>query len=405
MRVDATEQAKQIIRAARYPRKRVWKIGVLLLAFAVLFFLAWRRHREATLMAAARAASHAGDWERVERSLARLAWYGPLDHAALRLRIFAAMQRDDVVAAAALLEQVDGSAAEIAAARLEQGRILQEQGRLRAAAVAYRGALEHAPASNSARKALIGLLGLERRGGEQAEQLWMMVEQGGARPEARVEALCLLARGGPVIPVGTLVRGADEGTVLRRCLEVEPDNQHARAALAYFLRNRGQLDEARRLLEPWYLERGDQPPVGDEYLALLLDEGRMEEAGSMLTSNSPRRAMLRGIWLAMQGKPDEAVAAFQESVRRDPANPEPHHRLAQALRAVGRAQEATTQLEWVEDSRTLVQIVSSIDYAAPSPAAIARAEQLCRKMSRDREADAWKSLAEPEKIAAPGPRR
>jgi tetratricopeptide (TPR) repeat protein len=395
MPADATGHATKTLRAGLVPRGLVWRIGLLLIASTILGSWAWCRYRQARLKAAAQAAGRAGNWDQAERSLAGLAWYGPLDRDALRLRILAARQRNDQTATAAFLGEVDGTVAEIVAARLEQGRILFEEGRLHAAAAAYQAALAQAPASVSARQALVGILGLERRGNEQAEQLWMMFDQARARPESRTLALCLLARGGPVIPAGTLARGDDEGMVLRRCLEVEPDNLHARAALAFFHRNRGQLDKARRLLEPWMLERADSPPIGDEYLALLLDEGRTEEAGSLPTSGSPRRAMLHGIWLAMDGKPDEAVTALQEAVRRDPVNPEAHHRLAQALRAVGRAQEGATQSEWVEDSRALVEIVSTIDYAAPTPAATARAEQLCRKMGRDREADAWKSLAAP----------
>jgi tetratricopeptide (TPR) repeat protein len=363
------------------------------------------------LVSQAHQAARAGDWESAERLLALLAWYGPLDRESLRLRISAAGHRNDRAAAAALLEQVQGSDAEIAAARIEQGRLLTGQGRLREAAAAFRNALVHAPASSAASKALIGILGLERRGMEQAVRLWEQVDQARTRPEDRVEALCLLARGGPVIPAGTLAREEDEGMVLRRYLQVEPENEDARAALAYFLRNRGLLDEARRLLEPWFLEHGDQPPIGDEYLALVIDEGHVEAAASLLAhgsgqsvgtiADSPRRSLLRGIWLNMSGNPAAAMASFQEATQRDPTNPEPHHRLAQALRAVGRIQDATVHLDWVEDSRALQQIVSGMNYTEPSPSAIARAEQLCRKMGRDREADSWRSLAEPEKIAAP----
>jgi tetratricopeptide (TPR) repeat protein len=292
--------------------------------------------------------------------------------------------------------------------------LLLNQGRLRAAAAAYRAALLHAPASSSARKALTGILGLERRAEEQASHLWDQFDRSPSRPEDRVEALCLLARGGPVIPAGILNPEEDEGMVLRRCLQAELGNQHARAALAYFLRNRGLLDEARRLLEPAFLEHGDQPPIGDEYLALLLDEGHLDAAGSLLAprvriapgaeADSPRRSLLRGIWLSIVGKPGAAIGSFQEAIQRDPTNAEPHHRLAQALRAVGRTEDSKIHLDWVEDSRALLQVVSGMVYSKPSPSAIARAEQLCRKMGRDREADAWRSLVEPEKLAAPAPR-
>lgn len=363
---------------------------------------AWRVYRQTSLWQRARVAARAGDWADVERALAGLAGYRRLDDEARRLRLTAARQRRDLPTAAAVLGELGGSEAEIAAARVEQGRLLLELNRLRDAEQAFRMATMASPASYAPRKARIGILGLERRGADQDEALWDLFERSASRPEARVEALCLLARGGPVIPGETLRPGEDEGAALARALEADPDDAPARAALAYFLRNRGRLDEVRRLLEPWAREQRDEPALGDEYLALLLDEGRLDEAGGLLAppggavgrQPSARRQLLRGVWEAARGRRAEAIDAFRQAIAEDPRDPEPHHRLAQVLRAAGRDREATAEQAWVEAAQALRQLVGRLDYTSPDPAALARAAELCRAMGRDREADAWLALAQ-----------
>jgi tetratricopeptide (TPR) repeat protein len=287
--------------------------------------------------------------------------------------------------------------AELASTRLELGRKLLEAGRLGEADEAFQLASRLSPASYAPRQARIGILGLERRAAEQEQALWFL-SQSGPRVEVQVEALCLLARGGPVIPAEALRPGEDEGAALARALQAEPENVHARAALAYYRRNRGMLDEARQLLDPWVREHGDVPPVGDEYVALLLDEGRLDDAGRILdgsgsSGQSTRRSLLRGVWRAMRGQHAEAVDAFQAAIRDDPRDPEPRHRLAQSLRALGRGDAAESARAWVDSAQALRQLVSRLDYAAPDPAALRRASELCHAMGREREAVAWRRLA------------
>jgi tetratricopeptide (TPR) repeat protein len=388
------------------PRFLVVRISLILLATSIAGIWAWRGFRSAALWSQAQGAAKEGDWALTEQALGGMAWYGTLPAEAQRLRIQAATKRGERAVAARLLEQVQGNPAQVIGALVERGRILLELDRLREAEETYHRILEIQPTNSSARKALIGILGLQRRGTEQEYQLWTLFEQARSRPAARVEALCLLARGGPVIPADTLPREVDEGMVLERGLKADPDNPHIRAALAFFLRNRGHHAEAEQILE-----RGDKAPEGEEYLALLLDLGRIDVVGRLLnlpdrsapptTAPSPRRSLLRGIWLTMQGKPGEAVESFQEAIKGDPRNPEAHHRLAQALRAAGHPEEAAPHLDWVEDARSLQQLISGINYSSANPAVLARAAELCRKMGRNREADSWESLAAPGAEPAP----
>jgi tetratricopeptide (TPR) repeat protein len=385
----------------------------ILLALTTTAFApwAWRGRRIASLWSQALDAAKGGDWEQAERALAGMAWYGALDAEQQRLRILAANSRGDLAAAAGLLGQVQGSPNEVVAARMEQGRILFDLGQVREAEAAYRHVLALQSSSIAARRALIAILGVLRRGSEQELELWALHDQAPSRIDARVEALCLLARGVPVIPTGFLARGVDEGMILRRGFQAEPDNSQLRAALAYFLKNRGELTLARQLLEPWCREHGDEPLAGDEYLALLLDLGRLDEARrwlnppkrSFATAPTARRNMLQGTWLTMEGKPADAIVHFLASIEDDLRNPEPRHRLAQALRAAGRGKEAVRFHDWVEDARLLSQVASGIDYASPTPAAAARAADLCRRMGRNREAAAWMSLAQTVAPAAVDP--
>jgi thioredoxin-like negative regulator of GroEL len=183
--------------------------------------------------------------------------------------------------------------------------------------------------------------------------------------------------------------------VLERALRTEPENPHVRAALAFFLRNRGRLDEAQAVLQST-----GHAAEEEEHLALLLDLGQLEEAGVLAsgrgrTHPSARWYLLRGIGQTMQGREEDAILSFQEAIKNDPRSLEPHHRLAQALRAAGHPREAVPHLNWVENARKLEQLVSGIDYESASPAVMAEAAELCRRMGRDREADAWHSLLAP----------
>jgi tetratricopeptide (TPR) repeat protein len=415
MTPDATVQPTPGSHRGFHRRRRLLWVVLVATASVAGSAWAWRSYRRVALWREARFAAGAGDWVATERSLNRLASYQRLETDSLRLRIKAAIHRNDRATAASLFGQLEGSDAEIASARLEQGRLLQDLDRLGEAEGAFRAAIARSPASYAPRKALIGILGLERRGADQEAELWDLIEHAGPRTEVRAEALCLLARGGPVIPAETLRVGEDEGAALDRASRADPDNPYILAALAFFLRNRGKLDEARRLLTPWFLEHGDEPPVGDEYLALLLDEGRADEAGELLgTTDGPgdshaasgRRSLLRGVWQSMRGRHADATKAFRLAVLDDPKDHEPRYRLAQALRAVGRPEEAEPAQAWVETARALRQVAAHIDYAVPDPAAVSHAAELCRAMGRVREADAWSSVAaarviSPSKAAAP----
>ena len=108
--------------------------------------------------------------------------------------------RGDRGAAARLLGQVQGTPAEMVAARLEQGQLLFQLDRFREAEDAYRQLLRYQATSLPARRALVGILGLERRGSDQEDELWALHDHAQGKPAARVEALCLLGAGRPRHP-------------------------------------------------------------------------------------------------------------------------------------------------------------------------------------------------------------
>jgi tetratricopeptide (TPR) repeat protein len=384
---------------------------ILVVACAALGAGVWGfwRVRSAWLWSRARGAAEAKAWAEVDQTIQRLAWYGPLDERAASLGARAALARGDREAAAWYLGQVPRRSPGAMAARLSQGRLLLELYRLGAAEAAYREALSIDPRAHEARQPLIAILGIERRADDQEAELWAAYQAGDLA--RKVEALSFLAPAIAVIPPDTLARGVDEGVILERTVAEEPGNGPARVALAYFQRNRGRLDDARRLLEPWLRDHPDDLAAVVEWAAALLDEGRLDDAAPWLgldgstapthRTNQGRRAprsvrarfaLLQGAWLAARSENDKAVDATQSALELDPRNPEIHNRLGQLLRTVGRSGESAAQLQWVLHSQQLRQVSARIIPEQPDPALVAEAAHLCQAMGRRLEAEAWEDL-------------
>jgi tetratricopeptide (TPR) repeat protein len=399
-------------RATRLRRVALVIGGLAVVVLVALLLL--REFRRARLWASSEQAARAGRWEDAERDLARMAWYAPLDREALSLRARAAMERGDRELAAECLGRIPPSAPDAAAARLTQGRLLQELFRVGAAETAYRKALAIDQKLNEARRALIGLLGIQRRTAEQEAEIWSWHDRAG--PSERLEALRLLAEGVAVIPPETLARNVDEGAVLERCIESEPGNAYTIAALAAFRRQRGDIQGARALVElPTTMNVSGQPvsiqewirpsnwsPLDDEWIACQIDEGRYDEVRPFCETPPPDcppnstafRYRLSGDWMMAQNRFDEAVNRYREALRREPRDPSHHYRLGQALRAAGQDAEAVRELEAFTTAQELKAVVGRISDQAPEPELLAKAAELCRVLGRQREANAWATLAQ-----------
>jgi tetratricopeptide (TPR) repeat protein len=366
-------------------------IGLAALLLGWLGWLGWSAGRTGMLRREASAAVKVTDWGRAEAALARLSWYRPDDLEAIRLRVEIAERRGDLGAALRALAVVPDSIPESPSAHVRRGLILKELYRPREAEAAFRAALRREPRLPEPRRELVALLGIERRADEQEKELWELHDRAGCP----IEALRLLAQSTVTIPRGTLAKTSDEGAVLERCLAADPDDSHLRPPLARFYRLRGETDAARRLLESWLRDHPDDPSARVEWLACLVDEGDVDGASSWFESPpSSCRGFadferLRGDWLTLQGKSTEAIPAYREAVRLAPREPEVRYRLAQALRASGRLDEATEALTYHCRLQDLAVLAAGVAEDHPALDRINEVGRVCRTLGRQREARAW----------------
>lgn len=368
--------------------------GVIALALTVGWW-GWSRWRAGGLRAEAGRAAGRGEWARAGDLLDRLAWYAPRDRQVLGLRVRAAFGRGDPLGAARFLATTPDSAPEAVDARLSAGRIFLESFRPREAEAALRDGLRIDPEADDLRLALLAVLGSQYRGREYEAEAWALLDRG----REPVKALRLLAQAAPAIPADTFARTADLGDVLLRCHEADPDDPHARLALAHFERGRGRVAEALALLAPLLAAPPAPPEATLEWVACLLDEGEIERLDPLFTR--PPESLrglaalwiLRGEWARRGGRDVDALDDYREAVRLDPRPADAHYRLARALQAVGDEAGAARERAAARAARELIDLVATIPDRPRDPAPLDRAASLCAEAGRDREARAWRSLA------------
>ena len=189
---------------------------IVLLFFATAIFLVaqgfiWLRQRwlegDLNYRLAAR------DWPAAAQSATTLAWYRPGDVSLIFQRAELAEKNGDLVASAELLALVPAEAQRAADARETRGLILSQLFRFNAAEEAYRQTLQINPRRLEARRALIGLLGIERRSADQLAQLWAWQQSGVAVVEAPVSGGVTAAANGTL---SFMVGGADDDVARAR---------------------------------------------------------------------------------------------------------------------------------------------------------------------------------------------
>lgn len=99
------------------------------------------------------------------------------------------------------------------------------------------------------------------------------------------------------------------------------------------------------------------PPSEREEIARLVREKQLDAAlarADTFLAKSPRDAQvrfLRGVILADQGKPAEAIEVFESLMRDFPELPEPYNNLAVLLAAQGRYEQARSLLQQAIDAQ------------------------------------------------------
>ena len=333
----------------------------------------------------------ARDWPAAAQSATTLAWYRPGDVSLIFQRAELAEKNGDLVASAELLALVPAEAQRAADARETRGLILSQLFRFNAAEEAYRQTLQINPRRLEARRALIGLLGIERRSADQLAQLWAWQQSG----VAVVEALRLMAQSVVVIPPGTLARTLDEGIVLEKALAAEPASPNLRPALARFYRNRGEVPKALALLEISTTQHPADTPAQLERLGCLVESGEVDQAAERIEKAPTAWLQQAEFWLAAgdnhrnQGDWTKARQAYLKATELDPRAPEAYYRLADCLRALNQPAEAAAMLARHDAIKKLAELAAAVDMETPDPAAMMKVARACRDLNRPDEAAAW----------------
>ncbi|MFO0951931.1 MAG: tetratricopeptide repeat protein [Isosphaeraceae bacterium] len=333
----------------------------------------------------------AGDWPGAERAVSQLLAFDPSDAELIRLRVELATRRGDARGAAEALAGVPDASPEAASARLQQGLFLKELFLVREAEAAFRAAVRLRPQVPEPRRELANLMGIERRADEQRAELWGLHDRAGRR----VEALRLLAQSVVVIPPGALAKSSDEGDVLRRCLEADPGDPHLRPPLARFHRRRGEVDAARRILDPWLTEHPDDVPARLEWLACLVDDGDVAAGGPWFETLRPEWAgladyrRLRAEWLILQSRHAEALEELTRAEALNPLELDLPYARAQCARVLGKAAVADEALARHARLTELARSAAAVDEEGRDPAPLVSVGRVCESLGRTREARAW----------------
>jgi tetratricopeptide (TPR) repeat protein len=333
----------------------------------------------------ARAAFEARDFGKAEvlmQKVGRLRAATPDDHM-LRAQLLIASDRiDDALAELAAVPDDHRLAPQ---ARLQQGQLELRRDRARIAEGFFRQAFRLDPKLCRAHSELIFILGYELRRRELTEEFRALSECEPLRFD-QAFTWCLTR--------GVVWEPGEAATKLARFVAADPDDRHARLALAEMLRRLSRYDEAEAALASLGLDDDDARATRAQ---IALDRGDDKTAETLLAGGSRAHvglSLLRGRRAIARGEDKAAVAAFREAVAAEPNNRDAIFGLAHALQRVDE-NEARTYLELSgrhERLGTLVQRAAAPG-ASKDAALVRELGAACAAVGRLPEASAWYAIA------------
>lgn len=338
-------------------------------------------------------AMRVGDNPLAENLGNRLAWYRPKDPSLIMRRAEVAGRLKQLNKVTEILGQMPDDTSQSARAALQRGLILRELYRLDPAIESLQKAVLLNPKMVEARRILVGILGVVRRAEEQNQALWDWYHAG----TAPVEALRLIAQSVVVIPPGTLAKTFDEGYVLEKCLESEPDSLYVRPPLARFYRNRGEIDKAMNLLKDWLAHDPDDAGARLEWLACLVELGETDEAEKTIIESERLLGNKAEFWL-IKGKHRQntkqwrqALSDLKQAQMLNPHDAETCFQMAQCHRALGELDNAEELITKAQSIRNLAELAAQVDPDQPGIEEMLAVMRHAEGLDRHRESAAWAS--------------
>lgn len=321
----------------------------------------------------------------------RLAWYRPDDPSLIMRRADLAARLNQLPKVAEILGEMPDDAVDSARAALQRGFVFRELFLLDQAVESLQKAIRLNPQLLDAHRLLAGISGVERRAETQKQALWTWFDSG----PAPIEALRLIAQSVVVIPPGTLAKTVDEGFVLEKSLEANPDSFYIRPVLARFYRNRGEIDKATALLKNWLVEHPNDASANLEWLACLVEAGDTDLSERFISQNmsqlqdSPEFWILKAKHNQTLKRWDAALADFNQSLKLDAGPPETWFHVAECYRILGQPEQSQRVMKTCEAIRNLAKIAGQVDPLDPDQDLMLEAARRCDQLGRNRERSAW----------------
>ncbi|MFM7591127.1 MAG: tetratricopeptide repeat protein, partial [Isosphaeraceae bacterium] len=321
----------------------------------------------------------------------KLAWYEPRDLKLAITRAELARESGDSSHSAEILRDISSRVGDSISENFELGLKLKDFYLFDQALEHLEFGLGREPRNLSAHRAVVEILGIERRSAEQEIALWKWVKSG----ESPVEALRLLAQWQVVIPPGAIPKTSDEGETLSQQLAAEPDSADSTAALACFYRNRGELQKASEIVSKALKKKPDSLNLIAERLAGLLDSGEREVAGQQFAElgenvmKSPELLWLRAEYYRINGNFSKAIEDYESGLKQGGRDPKIYFKMAECARLGEMKPDYKIYLNKYEKSRQLTYDAADVDSLNPEVGKMIKLAMTSMELGRTTEAKAW----------------
>jgi tetratricopeptide (TPR) repeat protein len=373
------------VRSRSWPAFLVLATGLALLAWAAVHRWSTRGVDPQSLWEQAESALAAGELDRADAILVRLAQRRPATLADRLLRAEVARRRGRLERALAALDGVADTDPGAALIWRTRGMLELERDRAKAAEDALRRAVALDPKQLEARRDLVSLYTILSRHRELAHELHGLAS---ITPLGFDDLyLWCLDRRPDVGP-------AERAVKLKRMLSNDTANPSIRLALAETLRELGRVDESEQVLAPL---SDDDPEVRAARTRLAFDRGRGDTAARLLAAgpaDHPALEALRGRLALAEGSAS-AIKHFRAVLAALPDDRDALFGLGQSLRLAGEPAAAAPFFEGARRRDHLKWLIEN----ARSPSLREDAQVLraigdsCRSLNRLPEARAWYKLA------------